>query len=136
MGNINTEMYQALKLANVPEEQAIAAAEAVARGQDAATKSDLTEFAARLSSQMDIGFAEFRKETNERFEGIDERFEGIDEVLAHVRGDRRAVRSAFAKFRLKDSTTAVRGDRRAVQEDRRAVRGDRRAVQPVPTAVR
>ena len=79
MGNINTEMYQALKLANVPEEQAIAAAEAVARGQDAATKSDLTEFAARLSSQMDIGFAEFRKETNERFEGIEERFEGIDE---------------------------------------------------------
>ncbi len=60
-------MYQALKLANVPEEQAVAAAEAVAQGQDAATKSDLTELAARLSSQMDIRFAELRKEINERF---------------------------------------------------------------------
>ena len=43
-------MYQALKLANVPEEQAVAAAEAVAQGQDAATKSDLTELAASPGS--------------------------------------------------------------------------------------
>ena len=74
MGNFNTEMYQALKLANVPEEQAIAAAAAVARGQDAATKSDLTEFEADLNSQMDIRFAEFRKEMNEQFNQIQQQF--------------------------------------------------------------
>ena len=53
MGVISTEMYEALLLANVPEDKARAAAE-VAKGQDLASKSDL--FA--LRSEIEKRFAE------------------------------------------------------------------------------
>ena len=53
MGVISTEMYEALLLANVPEDKARAAAE-FAKGQDLASKSDL--FA--LRSEIEKRFAE------------------------------------------------------------------------------
>ena len=54
MGVISTEMYEALLLANVPEDKARAAAAEVAKGQDLASKSDL--FA--LRSEIEKRFAE------------------------------------------------------------------------------
>ena len=56
MGVISTEMYEALLLANVPEDKARAAAE-VAKGQDLASKSDL--FA--LRSEIEKRLAEIEK---------------------------------------------------------------------------
>ena len=73
MGVINTEMYEALLLAHVPEDKAKAAAAEVARTQDIASKSDILELGAQLRAEMD-----------ERFAGMDKRFAGMDERLAEV----------------------------------------------------
>ena len=59
MGVISAEMYQALLLANVPEDKARAAAAEVAKGQDLVSKTDLFEFGAQLRSEMDKWFADF-----------------------------------------------------------------------------
>ena len=50
-------MYEALLLANVPEDKARAAAAEVAKGQDLASKSDLFE----LRSEIEKRFAEIEK---------------------------------------------------------------------------
>ena len=73
MGVINTEMYEALLLAHVPEDKAKAAAAEVARTQDIASKSDILELGTQLRAEMD-----------ERFAGMDKRFAGMDERLAEV----------------------------------------------------
>ena len=52
IGVISTEMYEALLLANVPEDKAKAAAAEVAKTQDFASKSDLLE----LQAEMDKRF--------------------------------------------------------------------------------
>ena len=57
MGVINTEMYEALLLAHVPEDKAKAAAAEVAKTQDSASKSDLLE----LQAEMDRRFAAIEK---------------------------------------------------------------------------
>ena len=54
-------MYQALLLANVPEDKARAAAAEVAKGQDLVSKADLFEFGAQLRSEIDNRFAELEK---------------------------------------------------------------------------
>ena len=61
MGVISAEMYQALLLANVPEDKARAAAAEVAKGQDLVSKADLLEFGTQLRSEMDKRFAELEK---------------------------------------------------------------------------
>ena len=61
MGVINTEMYEALLLAHVPEDKAKAAAAEVARAQDFASKSDVLELGAQLRAEMDKRFAEVEK---------------------------------------------------------------------------
>ena len=61
MGVISAEMYQALLLANVPEDKALAAAAEVAKGQDLVSKTDLFEFGAQLRSEMDKWFGETGK---------------------------------------------------------------------------
>ena len=57
MGVISTEMYEALLLAHVPEDKARAAAAAVAKTQDLASKSDLLQ----LQAEMEKRFAEVEK---------------------------------------------------------------------------
>ena len=57
MGVISTEMYEALLLANVPEDKAKAAAAEVAKTQDFASKTDLLE----LQAEMDKRFAAIEK---------------------------------------------------------------------------
>ena len=74
MGVISAEMYEALILANVPEDKARAAAAEVAKGQDLASKADLVELGAQLRSEMDKGFAE-----------MDKRFAETDKSLAVLR---------------------------------------------------
>ena len=71
MGVISAEMYQALLLANVPEDKARAAAAEVAKGQDLVSKADLLEFGTQLRSEMD-----------KRFAGIDKRFAELEKSLA------------------------------------------------------
>ena len=71
MGVISAEMYQALLLANVPEDKARAAAAEVAKGQDLVSKADLLEFGTPLRSEMD-----------KRFAGIDKRFAELEKSLA------------------------------------------------------
>ena len=61
MGVISTEMYEALLLANVPEDKAKAAAAEVAKTQDFASKTDLLEFGAQLRAEMDKRFAAIEK---------------------------------------------------------------------------
>ena len=61
MGVISAEVYEALILANVPEDKARAAVAEVAKGQDLASKADLVELGAQLRSEMDKGFAEMGK---------------------------------------------------------------------------
>ena len=99
MGVISAEMYEALILANVPEDKARAAAAEVAKRQDLASKADLVELGAQLRSEMDKGFAEMdkrfaemdnridkrfaemNKRTDERFAEIDKRFDKIMKSL-------------------------------------------------------
>ena len=57
MGVISTEMYEALLLAQVPEDKARAAAAEVAKTQDVASKSDLLQLQAKLEKR----FAEVEK---------------------------------------------------------------------------
>ena len=57
IGVISTEMYEALLLANVPEDKAKAAAAEVAKTQDFASKTDLLE----LQAEMDKRFAVIEK---------------------------------------------------------------------------
>ena len=78
MGVISAEMYQALLLANVPEDKARAAAAEVAKGQDLVSKADLLEFGTQLRSEMDKRFAGIDK----RFAGIDMRFAELEKSLA------------------------------------------------------
>ena len=80
MGVINTEMYEALLLAHVPEDKAKAAAAEVARTQDIASKSDILELGAQLRAEMDERFAGMDK----RFAGVDKRFAEMDKRLAEV----------------------------------------------------
>ena len=61
MGVINTELYEALLLAHVPEDKAKAAAAEVAKTQDFASKSDVLELGAQLQAEMDRRFAEVEK---------------------------------------------------------------------------
>ncbi len=61
MGVISTEMYEALLLANVPEDKAKAAAAEVAKTQDLASKTDLLELGAQLRAEMDKRFAAIEK---------------------------------------------------------------------------
>ena len=61
MGVISTEMYEALLLANVPEDKAKAAAAEVAKTQDFASKTDLLELGAQLRAEMDKRFAAIEK---------------------------------------------------------------------------
>ena len=71
MGVISTEMYEALLLAQVPEDKAKAAAAEVAKTQDFASKSDVLELGAQLQTEMDKRFAE-----------VDKRFAAIEKSLA------------------------------------------------------
>ena len=71
MGVISTEMYEALLLAQVPEDKAKAAAAEVAKTQDFASKSDVLELGAQLQAEMDKRFAE-----------VDKRFAAIEKSLA------------------------------------------------------
>lgn len=57
MGVISPEMYEALILADVPEDKAKAAAAEVAKTQDFPSKSDVWE----LKAEMDKRFAEMGK---------------------------------------------------------------------------
>ena len=52
MGVISTEMYEALLLAQVPEDKARAAAAEVAKTQDVASKSDLLQFQAEIEKRF------------------------------------------------------------------------------------
>ena len=52
MSIMNTELYNALRKANVPEDLAEAAARSVAGTQDVATKMDLVELKAELIKWM------------------------------------------------------------------------------------
>lgn len=61
MAVINTEMYEALLLAHVPEDKAKAAAAEVAKTQDFASRSDVLELGAQLLAEMDKRFAEVEK---------------------------------------------------------------------------
>ena len=92
MGVISAEMYQALLLANVPEDKARAAAAEVAKGQDLVSKADLFEFGAQLRSEMDKRFGEIDK----RLAGIDTRFAGIDMRFAELEKSLAVLR--FAVF--------------------------------------
>ena len=80
MGVISAEMYQALLLANVPEDKARAAAAEVAKGQDLVSKADLFEFGAQFRSETDKWFGE----TGKRFAEIDKRFAEIDKRFAEL----------------------------------------------------
>ena len=99
MGVISAEMYQALLLANVPEDKARAAAAEVAKGQDLVSKADLFEFGAQLRSEMDKRFGEIDKrleEIDKRLAGIDTRFAGIDMRFAELEKSLAVLR--FAVF--------------------------------------
>ena len=74
MGVISTEMYEALLLAQVPEDKAKAAAAEVAKTQDFASKSDVLELGAQLQAEMGKRFAE-----------VDKRFAEVDKSLAVVK---------------------------------------------------
>ena len=52
MGFISTEMYEALLLAQVPEDKAKAAAAEVAKTQDFASKSDVRELQAEMDKRL------------------------------------------------------------------------------------
>ena len=84
MGVISAEMYEALILANVPEDKARAAAAEVAKGQDLASKADLVELGAQLRSEMDKGFAEMDKRFGEMDKRIDKRFAEMDKRFAEM----------------------------------------------------
>ena len=87
MGVINTEMYEALLLAHVPEDKAKAAAAEVARTQDIASKSDILELGAQLLAEMDKRFAGVDKRfagVDTRFAEVDKRFAGMDKRLVEV----------------------------------------------------
>ena len=110
MGVINTEMYEALLLAHVPEDKARAAAAEVATTQDLASKSDLFESSARLQSamekrfvameqrfaEMDRRFAEVFAEMDRRFAEVDRRFAEVDKRFAEV--DKSLAVLKFAVF--------------------------------------
>ena len=78
VGVISAEMYEALILANVPEDKARAAAAEVAKGQDLASKADLVELGAQLRSEMDKGFAQMDKRFAEMDNRMDKRFAEMD----------------------------------------------------------
>ena len=80
VGVISSEMYEALLLANVPKDEARAAAAEVAKGQDLASKSDLFELGAQLRSEMAKRFGEMAK----RFGEIDKRFGEIDKRFGEM----------------------------------------------------
>ena len=61
MGVISAEMYEALLLADVPEDKAKAAAAEVAKTQDFASKSDVRELGAQLQAEIGKRFAEVEK---------------------------------------------------------------------------
>ena len=61
MGVISAEMYEALLLADVPEDKARAAAAEVAKTQDFASKSDVRQLGAQLQAKMDKRLAEVEK---------------------------------------------------------------------------
>ena len=71
MGVVGAEMYQALLLAQVPEDVAKAAAAEVAKSQDVASKSDVLESGAHLRAEMDERFAELRAEMDKRFAEVE-----------------------------------------------------------------
>ena len=81
MGVINTEMYEALIVANVPEAMAKAAAAQVAKSQDPASKDDLLALGKELRTAFDKRFAEQDK----RFAEQDKRFAAIEASLAVVK---------------------------------------------------
>ena len=80
MGVISSEMYEALLLADVPEDKARAAAAEVAKGRDLASKSDLFELGAQWRSEMDRRFGEMDK----RFGGMDKRFGGMEKRFGEM----------------------------------------------------
>lgn len=71
VGVNSSEMSEALLVANVPEDQARAAAAEVAKGQELASESDLFGFGAQLRTVMD-----------KRFGAADKRFGEIEKSLA------------------------------------------------------
>ena len=81
MGVISTEMYEALLLAQVPEDKAKAAAAEVAKTQDFASKSDVLELGAQLQAEMGKRFAEVDK----RFAEVDKHLVEVDKSLAVVK---------------------------------------------------
>ena len=81
MGVISTEMYEALLLAQVPEDKAKAAAAEVAKTQDFASKSDVLELGAQLQAEMGKRFAEVDK----RFAEVDKHLAEMDKSLAVVK---------------------------------------------------
>ena len=95
MGVINTEMYEALIVANVPEAMAKAAAAQVAMSQDPASKDDLLALGKELQAAFDKRFAEQTKrfaeqdkrfaEQDKRFAEQDKRFVAIETSLAVVK---------------------------------------------------
>ena len=91
MGVVGAEMYQALLLAQVPEDVAKAAAAEVAKSQDVASKSDVLESGAHLRAEMDERFAELRAEMDKRFAEVEKVARG-PEVLRFSRGDRSSLR--------------------------------------------
>ncbi len=87
MSVINTEMYEALLLAQVPEDKARAAAAEVARSTDFASKSDLLEIGVQLQAAMEGRFAEMDKrfaEMGKRFAEVGKRFAEVDKRFAEV----------------------------------------------------
>lgn len=52
MSMMNTELYDALLSANVPEMKARKAAESILRQDQVVTKSDLTEFRAEVKAEL------------------------------------------------------------------------------------
>ena len=87
MSVINTEMYEALLLAQVPEDKARAAAAEVARSKDFASKSDLLEIGVQLQAAMEGRFAEMDKrfaEVGKRFAQMDKRFAEVDRRFADI----------------------------------------------------
>lgn len=93
MAIINTEMYEALLLAHVPEAKAKAAAAEVAKAQGFASGSDVSGFGVQLQpkieersaevvSKADGRSAESLGEVNEVCAGIDKRFAEIKKSLA------------------------------------------------------
>ena len=111
MAVISSEMYEALVLADVPEDKARAAAAEVARAQDLVSKTDLFEFGVQLRADMEKRFADVDK----RFADMEKRFADMDKRFADME-------KRFAEGEVRSEVR----DRRLDKMERHAAEADMR----------